>query len=416
MIAEARAGAFLPDDAKPAGGARADRIMRVSRLPRNSLLMLIFWFLAGALLVAALGVLLWPLLRTQRGGAEPDADSAAIAVFRDQKRRSPARSTTTRRSWPLALGLLVSIPVLAIFLYGRLGDPAASAVAAATDGGQELSDPQIAAMVGALERRLEQHPDNAEGWALLARSYYVLGRFPAAAEAYTKALARAPDNPDLLADYADTLGMLQSRHLAGKPLVLVERALAIDPKHGKALALAATAAMEAHDPAKALTYWHRLAAQLPPGSEDATQVAAVIAELGGRAPDAVNTMPAPGPRASAAGNGGTVSGHVAVSPGLAAKVAPTDTVFIFARAPTGPRMPLAAMRIPASELPKDFALDDAMSMAAGAKLSSASEVIVEARLSKTGNALPQPGDLFGKSGPVKPGATGLRITIDQVVP
>jgi cytochrome c-type biogenesis protein CcmH len=451
MIAEACAGAFLPDDAKPAGGARADRIMRVSRLPRNSLLMLIFWFLAGALLVAALGVLLWPLLRTQRAGAEPDADSAAIAVFRDQKRaaeqdfasgaitgaerevvlsdlaqrvadeigaphRSPARSATTRRSWPLALGLLVSIPVLAIFLYGRLGDPAASAVAAATDGGQELSDPQIAAMVGALERRLEQHPDNAEGWALLARSYYVLGRFPAAAEAYTKALARAPDNPDLLADYADTLGMLQGRHLAGKPLVLVERALAIDPKHGKALALAATAAMEAHDPAKALTYWHRLAAQLPPGSEDATQVAAVIAELGGRAPDAVNTMPAPGPRASVAGNGGTVSGQVAVSPGLAAKVAPTDTVFIFARAPTGPRMPLAAMRIPASELPKDFALDDAMSMAAGAKLSSASEVIVEARLSKTGNALPQPGDLFGKSGPVKPGATGLRITIDQVVP
>lgn len=413
--------------------------------------MFVFWFLAGALLLAALGVLLWPLLRTQRGGAEPDADSAAIAVFRDQKRaadedfasgaitgaerevvlsdlaqrvadeigaphRSPVRGATARPSWPLAIGLLVCMPVLAIVLYGRLGDPAASAVAEATDGGQDLSDPQIAAMVGALERRLEQHPDNAEGWTLLARSYYALGRFPAAAEAYTKALARAPDNPDLLADYADTLGMAQGHHLAGKPLALVERALAIDPKHGKALALAATAAMEAHDPAKALAYWHRLAAQLPPGSEDATQVAAVIAELGGGAPDAVNTMRAPGPRASAASNGGTISGRVAVSPSLAAKVAPTDTVFIFARAPTGPRMPLAAMRIPASALPKDFALDDATGMAAGAKLSSASEVIVEARLSRSGNALAQPGDLFGRSGPVKPGATGLRITIDQVVP
>jgi cytochrome c-type biogenesis protein CcmH len=219
----------------------------------------------------------------------------------------------------------------------------------------------------------------------------------------------------LLADYADTLGMAQGRHLAGKPLALIERALAIDPRHGKALALAATAAMEAHDPSKALAYWRRLAAQLPPGSDDATQVAAVIAELGGGAPDAVKTMRAPGPRASIASNGGTISGRVAVSPSLAAKVAPTDTVFIFARAPSGPRMPLAAMRIPASELPKEFTLDDAMGMA-GMKLSTANEVIVEARLSRTGNALAQPGDLFGRSAPVKPGAGGLRITIDQVVP
>ena len=413
--------------------------------------MLLFWFLAAALVLAALSVLLWPLLRTRRGGAVPDANSAAIAVFRDQKRaadadfasgaisgaerdvvlsdlaqrvtdeigaspRPHATGTMPRPSWPLAIGLLVSIPVLAIVLYGRLGDPAAAAVAQASDGGHELSDPQIAAMIGALERRLEQRPDNAEGWALLARSDYALGRFPAAAEAYTKALALAPDNPDLLADYADTLGMTQGRHLAGKPLALVERALAIDPQHGKALALAATAAMEAHDPSKALAYWRRLAAQLPPGSDDATQVAAVIAELGGGAPDAVNTMRAPGQRASAASNGGTISGRVAVSPPLAQKVAPTDTVFIFARAPAGPRMPLAALRIPASELPKEFTLDDAMGMAAGTKLSSASEVIVEARLSRTGNALAQPGDLFGRSGPIKPGATGVRITIDQVMP
>jgi cytochrome c-type biogenesis protein CcmH len=412
--------------------------------------MLLFWFLAAGLLLSALSMLLWPLLRTRRASAVPDADSAVIAVLRDQKRaadedfasgaitgaereavvsdlarrvadeigaspHTPASGAMPRPSWPLAIALLVSIPVLAIALYGRLGDPAAAAVATATDSGHELSDPQIAAMIGALERRLERHPDNAEGWALLARSYYALGRFPAAAEAYTKALALAPDNPDLLADYADTLAMAQGRHLAGKPLALIERALAIDPQHGKALALAATAAMEAHDPSKALAYWRRLAAQLPPGSDDATQVAAVIAELGGGAPDAVKTMRAPGPRASIASNGGTISGRVAVSPSLAAKVAPTDTVFIFARAPSGPRMPLAAMRIPASELPKEFTLDDAMGMA-GMKLSTANEVIVEARLSRTGNALAQPGDLFGRSAPVKPGAGGLRITIDQVVP
>ncbi|HEX4524347.1 MAG TPA: c-type cytochrome biogenesis protein CcmI [Casimicrobiaceae bacterium] len=412
--------------------------------------MLLFWFLAAGLLLTALSVLLWPLLRTRRAAAVADADSAAIAVLRDQRRaadedfasgaitgaereavvsdlarrvadeidaspRAPAPGAMPRPSWPLAIALLVSIPVLAIVLYGRLGDPAAAAVAAGTEGGHELSDQQIAAMIGALERRLEQHPDNAEGWALLARSYYTLGRFPAAADAYVKAIALAPDDPDLLADYADTLGMTHGRRLAGKPLALVERALAIDPQHGKALALAATAAMEAHDPAKALVYWRRLAALVPPGSDDATQVAAVIAQLSGAAPDAAKTTPALAQPASAS-NGGTISGRVAVSPSLAQKVAPTDTVFIFARAPAGPRMPLAAMRIPASELPKEFTLDDAMGMAAGTKLSNAGEVIVEARLSRTGNAIAQPGDLFGKTGPVKPGASGLRITMDQVVP
>jgi cytochrome c-type biogenesis protein CcmH len=411
--------------------------------------MLLFWFLAAGLLLSALSVLLWPLLRTRRASAVPDAETAAVAVLRDQKRaadedfasgvitgaereavvsdlarrladevgdapRTPASGAMPRPSWPLAIALLVSIPALAIVLYSRLGDPAAAAVAAATDGGHEMSDPQIAAMIGALERRLERHPGNAEGWALLARSYYTLGRFPAAAEAYTKALALAPDSADLLADYADTLGMLQGRHLAGKPLALVERALAIDPQHGKALALAATAAMEAHDTSKALVYWRRLAALLPPGSDDATQVAAVIAELGGGAPDAVKTTRAPAP-AAGAGNAGTISGRVTVSPTLAAKVAPTDTVFICARASDGPRMPLAVMRVPASELPKEFTLDDAMAMA-GMKLSTASEVVVEARVSRSGNALAQPGDLFGRSAPVKPGATGLRIVIDQVVP
>jgi len=412
--------------------------------------MLLFWFLAAGLLLSALAVLLWPLLRMRRATAVPDADSAAIAVLRDQKRaadedfasgvitgaereavvsdlarrladeiseapQKTASGAMPGRSWPLAIALLVSIPVLAIVLYGRLGDPGAAAVAVAADGGHEMSDPQIAAMIGTLERRLQQHPDNAEGWALLARSYYTLGRFPATAEAYTKALALAPDNPDLLADYADALGMMQGRHLAGKPLALIERALAVDPQHGKALALAATAAMEAHDPSKALTYWRRLAAQLPPGSDDAVQVAAVIAALGGGAADAAKATRAPTPDSAGAGNAGTISGRVDLGPSLTQQVAPTDTVFIFARAASGPRMPLAAMRIPASELPKEFTLDDAMGMA-GAKLSTASEVIVEARLSRTGNALAQPGDLFGRSAPVKPGATGLRITIDQVVP
>jgi len=414
----------------------------------------LFWFLAAGLLVGATTVLVWPLLRKRRRATVQDADAAAIAVFRDQKRAvdedftsgvltgaerdivladlahrvaeevgSPppasAPDPIPRRSWPLAIGLLLSIPILAVVLYARLGDPGAATVAAtiaATDNGShELSEQQIAAMIASLAKRLEQHPDDAEGWALLARSNYAVGRFPAAVAAYEKAGAVTRDNADLLADYADALGMMQGRSLAGKPVALVERALTIDPRHGKALALAATAAMEEHKPEKAIAYWRRLAAQLPPQSDEARQVARVIAELGGTAAGAVDaTQASKNPQSGPVS--GTISGRVAMSPSLAQKVSPTDTVFIFARAPTGPRMPLAALRMPASELPKDFALDDTMGMATGAKLSSASEVVVEARLSRTGNALPQPGDLFGKTAPVKPGATGLQITIDQVVP
>lgn len=414
----------------------------------------LFWFLAGALLLAALSILVWPLLRPPRA-AGVDADAAAIAVFRDQKRavdadfdsgaitsaerdvvlgdlaqrvaeevggstRPTGAVVAARPAWPLAIVLLLSIPVLAIALYRQLGDPGAVATVAVVDAaarGHDASDTQIAAMIDALARRLEQHPDDAEGWALLARSNYALGRFRPATEAFAKATALIQDNPDLLADYADAQGMLQDRSLAGRPLELVERALAIDPNHPKALALAATAAMDAREADKAIAYWRRLAAQLPPGSDEARQVAGVIAQLGGAPSPAAGSARVPSPQAGGeASTGGTIGGRVALSPSFAAKVSPTDTVYIFARATNGPRMPLAALRIPAVELPKDFKLDDSMGMAGGMKLSSASEVVVEARISKSGNALSQPGDLFGRSAPAKPGTAGLRITIDQVVP
>jgi cytochrome c-type biogenesis protein CcmH len=233
-----------------------------------------------------------------------------------------------------------------------------------------------------------------------------------------------PDDPGLLADYADALAMAQGRKLAGQPAALADRALTIDPKHKKALALAASAAMEARDLDRALGYWRRLLAELPAASDDARQISAVIAEVESAKGDArsvAGTKPrrAAAPVAAApAKDAGTaaIAGRVDITPSLAAKVALTDTVFVFARAVEGPRMPLAILRIPAKELPKDFILDDSMSMSPSARLSSAEAVVIEARISKTGNAMPQPGDLSGKSAPVKPGAIGVRVTIDQVLP
>jgi cytochrome c-type biogenesis protein CcmH len=116
---------------------------------------------------------------------------------------------------------------------------------------------------------------------------------------------------------------------------------------------------------------------------------------------------------SAAAAGATITGRVTLGAATQGKVSPDDTVFIFARAPTGSRMPLAILRKKVSELPLDFKLDDSLAMSPAANLSSAPEVVVGARISKSGSAVPQPGDWQALSAPIKPGATGVNLEINQ---
>ena len=434
--------------------------------------MLLFWFIATVLVALTLGMLLWPLLRARQAAPAPDDDSAAIAVYRDQKRALdaecaagtitqterdtalselarrisedvaapaaapqpqgvPGSAFPSKRAWAVAGVLLLLLPGASFMLYQRLGNPVAAIATAPAGGGgtgHEMSQRQTVAMVEALAQRLKQRPDDADGWVLLAHSYQALERFTESAEAYAHADALIPNNAGLLADYADVLAMAQGGRLAGAPAALIQRALAIDPKQKKALALAATVALEARDLDTSIGYWRRLSAELPTGSDEARQVADVIAEVEAAKREGKGTTPAPSKRAAAAPANappapragavpaGSIAGRVDLSAALASRVALSDTVFIFARAAEGQRMPLAVLRVPAKELPRDFSLDDSMGMAAGAKLSAATSVIVEARISKSGNALPQSGDLFGRSAPVKPGTSGVSIIIDQVVP
>jgi cytochrome c-type biogenesis protein CcmH len=114
--------------------------------------------------------------------------------------------------------------------------------------------------------------------------------------------------------------------------------------------------------------------------------------------------------------GKSISGTVKLADALSGKTAPSDTLFIFARAESGSRMPLAILKGGAKELPRSFALDDSMGMSPAVKLSETASVVVEARISRSGNAVTQPGDLVGVSKPVAPGATGVAIVIDKVVP
>jgi cytochrome c-type biogenesis protein CcmH len=201
--------------------------------------------------------------------------------------------------------------------------------------------------------------------------------------------------------------MAQGQTLAGEPEKLVLRALEIDPNNLKALALAGTAAFGRQDYKAAATYWERMLALVPEDSEDAKAIQANVEEARSRA----GLKPAP---KVAAAPGKPLKGTVKLSPALAGKASPEDSVFIFARAESGPPMPLAVLRKQVRDLPLEFALDDSMAMAPQLRLSSQPKVIVGARVSKSGSATPQPGDLEGLSKPVANNASGVSVTIDKV--
>jgi len=395
----------------------------------------------GVLLVA--GALLFvvpPLVRrTARPGASRDAVNAA--VYRDQlrelevdlqagtlapdqhdkarreiearlvadlgKNEAQAQSTGSARGAALALGL--AVPICALAVYLSVGNPRALSPLADEGSPHGITAQQFETMVGRLAARLKDNPEDAEGWMMLGRSYAVMGRFGDSSEAYAKAVARVPDDAQLLADYADSLAMAQGRTLRGEPEKLLKRALAVDPNNVKALVLAGTAAFDRNDRAGAVRYWERVLSVLPGESDMAQRVRASIAEAGGSAGKAQVARPA-----QAQGNA-RISGVVKLDPKLAGKVAPDDTVFIFARAAEGPRMPLAILRKQGRDLPVQFTLDDSMAMAPQMKLSAFPRVVVGARVSKTANASAQPGDLQGASAPIAVGSAGVAVTIDTEI-
>jgi cytochrome c-type biogenesis protein CcmH len=260
----------------------------------------------------------------------------------------------------------------------------------------------VQALLPALEKHLKEAPEDATGWRMLAKAYMALERYPEAAAAMERAAKLLPQDAQVLADQADALAMAQGQRLAGRPQALLARALELDPDNGKALYLAGYAALEAGDRETAARHWKRLLARLPPDSEDAATVRQQLEEIGAGTPGAEQKA--------------AISGTVRLHESLRARVAPEDTVFVFARAVDGPRMPLAILRLKARELPAPFRLDDSQAMSPAMRLSGAREVVVEARISKRGNATPQPGDLEGVSAPVKPGAREVTVVIDRVVP
>jgi cytochrome c-type biogenesis protein CcmH len=323
--------------------------------------------------------------------------------------------------------LLLAVPLLAVALYAVLGTPQALSPSAAMQAGHgEPNQGDMDALVAKLAERMEKQPpgqvSDVEGWVMLGRSYAAMQRFPEAQRAFARALQLAPNDAQLLADQADVMAMLQGRNLEGEPLRLVQQALRADPSNLKALALAGTAAFERKDYVAAIDYWGKARAVAPPDSEFAQGLERGVAEAraaAGTAAGPVAAAPAPNSTpasAEPAQGAASISGRVSLSPTLAARVAPGDTVFVYARAAEGPRMPLAILRRNAGDLPMSFTLDDSMAMAPQFKLSKFANVVVGARLSKSGNATPNSGDLEGQSAPLNGRSNGIEIVIDSVRP
>jgi cytochrome c-type biogenesis protein CcmH len=413
--------------------------------------MTLFWLLAAALIALALALVLPALLKQQ--ALLPDAVGRADgnrAILREQlaqldaelasgdlsaqqyaqalaelqqralEEDGPAAGASRTQPGSLSAVLMaLAIPALALTLYGLLGNTQALQPRAAVSqqGGGEPTEAEVEAMVARLAQRLNEAPAGApadpQAWEMLARSYAALRRFPEAGRAYERAAQLAPGNAQLVADHADILAMMQGQKVEGEALRLVERALVLDPNNLKALALAGSGAYGRQDYAAAMVYWGKAEALAPADSEIAQYLARSVAEtrqaMGGSPIQVASTAKAEAKTAA-------VHGLVQLAPALAARVAPGDTVFIFARAAQGPRMPLAILRHQASELPIRFTLDDSTAMAAETQLSRFAQVVVFARISRSGNALPQSGDLVGQVGPIATGGKPATLTIDSVQP
>jgi cytochrome c-type biogenesis protein CcmH len=414
------------------------------------------------LLAGTLAFLLVPLLRRSATVDAPADRSAVTAVFRDHKRQiedeyaartitaeerdaaladltkrfgqelgedvPPVRADAGKSRFLVALVLAACVPVVAGTMYYTLGNPAAMTSTPHGDA-HAMDDPQMKQAVEALAEKLKANPEDGEGWYMLGRSYRVMGRFDAAVLAYTEAAKRLPNNAAVYTDWAEAAAQAQGKTLAGQPTELLDRALAADANFPKALALRGAAAMEMNDAPKAIALWKKLRAQLPPDDPNIADLDAALARAGAApepAPVASAKSPAaamaaaaapgaPAAQPAAGAAAGSVEGRVELDPKIAGNANPGDTVFIFARSPEGSRMPLAVLRVKASDLPKTFTLTDEMAMTPTATISKAGKVVIEARVSKSGSVAAQPGDLSGVSSPIEPGARNVRVTIDRVM-
>ena len=422
----------------------------------------LFIVLALSMVMCVAGVLMWVLLRQRPVVTNASQAKANAKVYRDQiadldrehesghisdsewqqsrdelslrlledtsAQDDPVAKQEKPALWTAVL-VAVALPLAAMGMYMWVGEPDALNPMAVQSS--EKGDPaQLLQMAESLAQKLNDKPDNLQGWVMLGRTYRTLEKFDASVQAYDRALKLSADD-DLKLERVEVLAMKSQGNFEGEPWNVIRDILQRDPQNYGALLMAGSASYSHEKYADALKYWQQarkpLAADNPdvPGLDEA--IASVQQKLGmpaqvAKGPSAqINaTQPAasaPSANTSGAASSGlTVSGQVSIAEALKGKVKPSDVVFIYATPANGERMPLAIFKTTVAQLPLAFTLDDSTAMTPERKLSGAGEVLVKVRVSKSGNAMPQSGDLAGTLGPVKVGAKGLKLEIKDQIP
>jgi len=319
----------------------------------------------------------------------------------------PAAKAEKPAIWT-AVVLAVALPLGSMGLYMWVGQPEAlNPLALKTP--DQVDPKDLVKMAQTLAEKLKAKPDNLQGWVMLGRTYRTLENFDAALNAYDSALKLSADD-DLKLERIEIIAMQRRGQFEGEPWNVIREILQRDPQHFGALLTAGSASFAEGKFADALKYWEQARKPLDANNPDLegleSAIAAVRERLG---------MP-PTKATPAAASGLNVTGQVNLSASLKSKASPNDVVFIYATPANGDRMPLAIFKTTVSQLPLNFTLDDSTAMTPDRKLSAAGEVMVKVRVSKSGNAMPQSGDLSGSLGPVKVGAKGLKLEIKDQIP
>ena len=435
--------------------------------------MTIFWILVAGLAALALLFVVPPLLTRHEAERAPDQDQLNLALFRQQLQELDAdleagnldrgQYQAARRDLerellhdvagqgagpagpgqraPLtALFLALALPAFATWLYVAIGDsaiiprlelaatnranPAAAGHGAA--GGADAASLEV--LVERLAAKMEQNPDRLEGWLMLGRTYVALEQPAKGAAALQRALALAPQDPEIMVSLAQALAAAAGGQLAGRPVELITSALAVAPDHATGLWLQGLAAYQAKEFPQAVEHWERLAQGLDPNGEDAAQLRQFIADAReegglppGDAPTAAPASPMTGQTAAAGQDtlaaGPSLQVEVSLAEPLWREADINHSLFVYAKAASGPPMPLAVKRLKVADLPLTVTLDDSLAMTPEMKLSNFPQVIVGARISPSGQASPQSGDLEGETGPLAPGGqASVKVLIERVRP
>ncbi len=399
---------------------------------------ILLWLTASILALLAVSAVMPALLRVSRpGDIERTQVNVAIARERERELRKeldegilsdsefdaarrelehglaidlegePHAAPNKATSPVLAVAVSAMLPILALGLYIFLGSPNLPehpGMPATSDVTGQDQPADVDLMLAQLKARLVDEPNDIRGWTLLGNALMSTGQYAKAVPAYRRLVALQPGNAERLVRLADALAMSRNGVLTGEPEELIQQALMLSPGHPQGLWLAGIAAEQRGAYADALVIFNRLLPLVSDQPEVLTEVRALISRT----------------TAALEGNSLTQTDSlrilVSVDADLVSTITPEDTLFVYARVPNGPPMPVAVRKLNAQPLPREVVLSDQNLMLAGASIGSYPELEIGAHISRSGTVQKAPGDLLGLSEPFEPEKiTQITVVIAEAI-